>query len=188
MIGRVENTCAVSSTGSTLLSTFDTSSSLEWILDTAAITHTCADRSLMTQLPHYVETNTPHESWTGEVTTEHLVSQLPVSFLSAQDRRGETGEALDCVLTGVRNVVGCHVNLLSVNALEEQGWQCESQYPQDGPPRRLLWKGPTAIVFVKSRGYYRTRGLCNSPQVVASFVAGGESIFRNSIVIGWLQA
>ncbi|RAW23273.1 hypothetical protein PC110_g20295 [Phytophthora cactorum] len=122
MINRAENTCAVSSTRSTLSSMSDSSNSLEWILDSAAITHTCADRSLMRQIPYYVETNAPHESRTGEVTTEHLVSELPVSFLSTQDRREETEETLDCVLTGVRNATGCHVNSLSVDALEEEGW------------------------------------------------------------------
>ncbi|POM76713.1 LOW QUALITY PROTEIN: Hypothetical protein PHPALM_6018 [Phytophthora palmivora] len=148
MIGRVENTCAVTSTGSTLASLSNLSGSLEWILDSAAITHTCADRLLILQFPHYTETNTPHEY--GQ------------SFVSTEDRFGHNGGEFPCKLNGVCNVPGCHVNLLSVNVLEEEGWKCETKYPTIGPPQQLMWKDDRANVFAKSRGYYRSRSV-NTP-------------------------
>ncbi|EGZ11800.1 hypothetical protein PHYSODRAFT_317229 [Phytophthora sojae] len=185
MIGRVENTCAVTSTGSTAAVSPNGSDSLEWILDSAAITHTCADRELMLRFPHYVETNTPHESWTGEITREHLVSELEISFVSPEDSHGSGGGELRYTLTGVRNVPGCHVNLLSVNALEEEGWRCESRYPENGPPQRLMWKGSTAILFEKSHGYYRTRSIHAPARVIASARAADNSLFQWHLRIVW---
>ncbi|OWZ05347.1 LOW QUALITY PROTEIN: hypothetical protein PHMEG_00022582 [Phytophthora megakarya] len=108
----------------------------------------------MLQFPHYIETNTPHESWTGEVTTEHLVSKLQTS----------------------------------VNALEENGWRCESRYPENGLPQRLMWKGSTAIVFKKSRVYYRTRSCFASNRIVASTMQTDSSLFKWHLRFGHLNA
>ncbi|POM71831.1 Dihydroorotase [Phytophthora palmivora] len=70
----------------------------------------------------------------------------------------QRGGELLCTLNGVRNVPRCHVNLLSVNVLEEESWKCETRYPAIGPSQLLMWKDARAIVFEKkSRGYDRSR-------------------------------
>ncbi|POM58627.1 Cell division protein FtsK [Phytophthora palmivora] len=82
MIGPVENTCVSTSTRSPLASSTNLYGSLERILNSVPITHTCVARLLMHQFPHYMETNTPHEPWAGEFTTDHLVSNLKMSLVS----------------------------------------------------------------------------------------------------------
>ncbi|KAJ8548442.1 hypothetical protein ON010_g11230 [Phytophthora cinnamomi] len=101
------NTYAIASSGLSIASPPNVPNSLKWILDSAAITHTCADRSLMLRFPHFEEANTPHESWTGAFTREHLVSELEISFVSTEDQRGKSGGKLWYTLTGLwRKSVG----------------------------------------------------------------------------------
>ncbi|OWZ07181.1 hypothetical protein PHMEG_00020462 [Phytophthora megakarya] len=82
---------------------------------------TCADHALTLRFSTYIETSMPHESWAGEVTTEHLDSELQTWFRTIESRYGVDGGVLLCTLTEVYNVPGCNVNLFSVNALEENG-------------------------------------------------------------------
>jgi len=151
---------------------------LDWILDSGAKTHICGSRELMLKLPHHVEKYVPHESCTGEITTEHLVADLPVKFLQVEDQKGNPCDPVPVCLSGARNVPGCRVNLLSLKMMEEAGWRNEYQYPVNAPWRWLLRKGTATLVFSYHNGYCRAQTLLSPAAVIAHVDPKEDSLMR----------
>ncbi|OWZ14447.1 hypothetical protein PHMEG_00012081, partial [Phytophthora megakarya] len=72
------------------------------ILDSVAITHSCANRGSMLQYPYYIDANTHHESRTGEVAMEHFVSELQTSYISIEARHSGNRGVLLCTLISLK--------------------------------------------------------------------------------------